>query len=143
MPPTITVLVAEDHPSYRARVIGLLEKMGLRVLPTADGREALKALEAHANIDLLVTDLEMPHYTGFEVIEAWYRRGGEARHVIMVTGEADSLDVRRRCAAEGIRLIHKTGIAAYFEDAVRAALGQLAGAPAMAEGESTRSESGG
>ena len=123
--PPVTVLVAEDHPTYRARVVGLLEGLGLRVLPAADGREALKALEAHTDIGLLVTDLEMPHYTGFEVIEAWYRRGGAASAVIMVTGEADSLDVRTRCAAEGVRLIHKTGIAAYFEDAVREAVSLL------------------
>jgi CheY-like chemotaxis protein len=123
---SLTVLVAEDHPTYRARVVGLLEGMGLRVLSAPDGREALKALEAHTGIDLLVTDLEMPHYTGFEVIEAWYRRGGAASAVIMVTGEADSLDVRGRCAAEGVRLIHKTGIAAYFADAVHEAVARLA-----------------
>lgn len=118
----ITVLVAEDHPGYRARVVGLLESWGLHVIAAEDGRLALKALEQHPYIRLLVTDLEMPHYTGFEVIEAWYRRGGPASAVIMVTGEADSLDVRHRCAAEGVRLIHKTGIAAYFESAVREAV---------------------
>jgi two-component system, chemotaxis family, chemotaxis protein CheY len=117
--------VAEDHPSYRARIVGLLEALGLHVIAAEDGRLALKALEEHAGIRLLVTDLEMPHYTGFEVIEAWYRRGGAASAVIMVTGEADSLDVRSRCAAEGVRLIHKTGIAAYFEDAVREAVTRL------------------
>jgi CheY-like chemotaxis protein len=125
MTPPITVLVAEDHPNYRARVVGLLEALGLDVIAAEDGLLALKALEQHPGIRLLVTDLEMPHYTGFEVIEAWYRRGGDASAVIMVTGEADSLDVRTRCAAEGVRLIHKTGIAAYFEDAVRDALSRL------------------
>jgi hypothetical protein len=28
----ITVLVAEDHPSYRARIVGLLEALGLHVI---------------------------------------------------------------------------------------------------------------
>ena len=112
--PSVTALVAEDHPNYRARVAGQLEGWGLRTVVARDGREALDALEGGPDIHLLVTDLEMPHYTGFEVIEAWFRRGGAAEAVIMVTGEADSLDVRSRCAADGIRLIHKTGLNAYF-----------------------------
>jgi CheY-like chemotaxis protein len=123
--PPVTALVAEDHPNYRARVAGLLEGWGLRVVVACDGREAIKALEDDLGIDLLVTDLEMPHYTGFEVIEAWYRRGGRPEAVIMVTGEADSADVRHWCAAGGVRLLHKTGIATYFEGAVREALSRL------------------
>jgi CheY-like chemotaxis protein len=127
----VTALIAEDHPGYRARLIGLLAGWGLRVVAAADGREALRLLEDSVPIDLLVTDLEMPHFTGFEVIEAWYRCGGRAEAVIMVTGEADSADVRQRCAAEGIRLIHKTGIELYLEGAVQEAVARLrvGGAP--------------
>jgi CheY-like chemotaxis protein len=116
-----TVLVAEDHPVYRARIAGLLEGWGLRTLVAADGRAALRVIEGDT-VDLVVTDLEMPHYTGFEVIEGWLRRGGRPEAVIMVTGEADARDVRDRCAAGGIRLLHKTAIDTRFEEAVRDAL---------------------
>jgi CheY-like chemotaxis protein len=121
----ITVLVAEDHPGYRARLAGLLDGWGLRTVTAADGRAALRALADGMAFDLLVTDLDMPHHTGFEVIEAWLRRGGRAEAVIMVTGEADARDVRERCAAGGICLIHKAAIDVRFEEAVRAALRRL------------------
>lgn len=120
----VTALIAEDHPSYRARVSGLLTGWGLETVVAVDGHQAIRALEAAAGgrIDLLVTDLEMPHFTGFEVIDAWLRGGGRPEAVIMVTGEADSRDVQDRCAAGNIRLIHKLAINTRFESAVREAL---------------------
>ncbi len=120
-----TVLVAEDHPAYRERVRALLAGWGLIPITAADGRQALQRLRRHGRTDLLVTDLDMPHATGFDVIAEWLRLGGAPGAVIMVTGEADAADVRDRCAAGGICLIHKTALMTRFEPAVRAALPAL------------------
>lgn len=123
--PPPRVLLAEDHPRYRQRLHALLEGWGLTVTAAADGRRARELLDT-TMFDLLVTDLEMPHYTGFEVIEAWLRRGGRPEHVIMVTGEADAADVQARCAAGGICLIHKLAIDTRLAAAVQAALARIA-----------------
>lgn len=120
-----TVLVAEDHPGYRQRVVTLLEGWGLTTVVAHDGRQAIDRLRDHQSIDLLVTDMDMPFFTGFEVIEAWLRHGRRSEAVIMVTGEADSADVRDRCSAGGIRLIHKIAISAHFAGAVEDAVGWL------------------
>ena len=121
----VTVLVAEDHPVYRERVVRFLEAWGLQVTAAPDGREALALLDGGLAADLLVTDLDMPHHTGWDVIDGWLRRGGRAEAIIMVTGEADDLGVQQRCAAGGIRLIHKMAFAAQFQGAVEDALAWL------------------
>ena len=118
-------LVAEDHPRYRERVVAMLEGWGVSAVAMPDGRRALAALEQEPAFDLLVTDLEMPHSTGFEVIAGWLRLGGRPEAVIMVTGEADARDVIERCATGGIRLIHKAAMLVSFEGAVRDALAWL------------------
>ena len=118
-------LVAEDHPVYIRRVIALLEDAGIGCVPATDGAEALAALAGGWALDLLVTDLDMPHHTGWDVIDGWLRRGGRPEAIIMVTGEADDLGVQQRCAAGGIRLIHKMAFTVQFQGAVEDALAWL------------------
>jgi PAS domain S-box-containing protein len=56
-----TILVVEDSQAVRSLTQILLERHGYRVLPAADGVEALELWEKHAaSISLLMTDLVMP-----------------------------------------------------------------------------------
>ena len=118
-------LVAEDHPTYIERVTALLDGWGVECVRAVDGAAAIAQITAGTPLDLLVTDLDMPHHTGWDVIEAWLAAGRPPQTVIMVTGEADSLDVQERCAAGGIRLIHKVAIMAQLERAVQDVLRYL------------------
>lgn len=115
----MVALVAEDHPRYIERVAELLTGWGIACVRAVDGREALAVIARGEPLDLLVTDLDMPHHSGWDVIDAWLATGRDPRSVVMVTGEADSLDVQRRCATGGIRLIHKLALMTQFERAVR------------------------
>jgi two-component system chemotaxis sensor kinase CheA len=61
-----TVLFAEDSSFFRNQVKSSMEKEGFEVLEAADGAIAWDLLEANAdNIDLVVTDIEMPNLDGF------------------------------------------------------------------------------
>lgn len=56
-----TILIVEDEGTVRALAVIVLEKLGYRVLDTADGDEALKIWESQRScIDLLLTDMVMP-----------------------------------------------------------------------------------
>jgi CheY-like chemotaxis protein len=59
------VLVVEDEPALRELTRRILERNGYRALVAADGPEALKtAQDPGVEIDLLLTDVVMPHMLG-------------------------------------------------------------------------------
>ncbi|MBK9032501.1 MAG: response regulator [Myxococcales bacterium] len=62
------VLVVEDSVIMRDIIAEALRAHGVTVVEAGDGLEALAALEAHPDVGLVVTDLEMPGLDGFELI---------------------------------------------------------------------------
>ncbi len=64
---TETILVAEDEPAVRGLVCEMLNQLGYTVLKAADGDEALRILEKHGPVDLLLTDVIMPVMGGREL----------------------------------------------------------------------------
>ena len=63
-----TVLIVEDEEAVRRLVQTALEHKGYRVLPAADGLEALKMISSQTNPpDLVITDLAMPGMSGTEL----------------------------------------------------------------------------
>ncbi len=59
-PPQPAVLVCEDEELVRINTCEGLEQSGLKVLEAADATEALALLDAHPEIQVLVTDVKMP-----------------------------------------------------------------------------------
>jgi two-component system cell cycle sensor histidine kinase/response regulator CckA len=68
---TETVLLVEDDPSLREMAATLLRRLGYLVFTAANGVEALslKQQRNFGHIDLLFTDLVMPHMSGKELSE--------------------------------------------------------------------------
>ena len=118
------VLIAEDYPDFRAGLLALLEPLALDCIPVANGRLAIEvARDLSRDLDLLITDLDMPVHTGWEVIAAFREHRGDSLPIIMQTGEARYTYVRRRAEKLGIVLIDKTDVNALLVPAVREALG--------------------
>jgi len=63
------VLVVDDSPTQQLQIQLLLESEGYRVSLANDGLEALSAI-AMERPDLVVTDLQMPHMNGLELVSA-------------------------------------------------------------------------
>jgi len=55
-----TVLVVEDEMLIRIFAADCLQEKGFIVLEAADAAEALKILDAHDDVDVLFTDVNMP-----------------------------------------------------------------------------------
>src|SRR5262249_17412679 len=55
-----TILVVEDDDSVRGTIVAMLESLGYRVFAATDGASGLKAIEQHAEVALLLTDVIMP-----------------------------------------------------------------------------------
>jgi two-component system cell cycle sensor histidine kinase/response regulator CckA len=59
-----TILVADDEPTVRTFVGGILRRAGFQTLEAADGAEALEQVKQKGPVDLLLTDVRMPRMDG-------------------------------------------------------------------------------
>lgn len=69
----LKVLIVDDSLSVRKYASMLLEGKGLKIFTAADGMEALALLETE-EVDSIITDLEMPHMHGYELLAELQRR---------------------------------------------------------------------
>jgi DNA-binding response OmpR family regulator len=84
------VLLVEDDPSIREITTLALEREGLRVTGTGDGREALVQFR-RAPFDLVILDIMLPSLDGLEVCRHIRRESGVP--VIMLSARSDTVDV--------------------------------------------------
>jgi CheY-like chemotaxis protein len=87
------VLVAEDDREMRRLVVETLRRDGYAVSEVANGEELLLRLTTPPSpsaprIDLIVSDIRMPEYTGLEVVDA-LRRSRRTTPVILMTAFGD------------------------------------------------------
>ncbi len=91
-------LVADDSGVIRTLVKQALVELGASKIDEAvDGREAIEQIGQHT-YDFVVTDLNMPYYSGLDVVKA-VRITGNTCPVVMQTTEADKNRVLQAIAA--------------------------------------------
>jgi two-component system cell cycle sensor histidine kinase/response regulator CckA len=67
---TETILLVEDDTSVREPLRQALERYGYRVLPAANGNDALDVFASvEPSVDLVVTDVVMPHMSGPQLVD--------------------------------------------------------------------------
>jgi DNA-binding NarL/FixJ family response regulator len=64
----LNIIVADDHPMFRAAVLHVLSGMIETVLEAASQRALESAIEGGAQIDLVLLDLAMPGSMGFSSV---------------------------------------------------------------------------
>ena len=80
-----TVLIVDDHPSFRATARALLEAEGLDVVGEAeDGAGAILAA-AELEPDLVLLDVQLPDIDGFEVAAQLRARNGSGPEVVLTS----------------------------------------------------------
>jgi DNA-binding NarL/FixJ family response regulator len=98
----VTVLIVDDHPSFRANARALLEAEGFEVVGEAeDGASGLRAARELAP-ELVLLDVQLPDIDGFEVA-AQLTRGPGAPAVVLVSSRdgADFGPLVERSGARG------------------------------------------
>jgi DNA-binding NarL/FixJ family response regulator len=86
-----TVLIVDDHPSFRATARALLEEEGFDVVgEAADGESALEASKV-LRPDLVLLDVQLPDIDGFEVARRLQALNGTRPHVVL-TSSRDGAD---------------------------------------------------
>jgi two-component system chemotaxis sensor kinase CheA len=91
--PAAKVLVVDDQFTVRELQRSILETAGYRVETARNGREALTEVTASSDVDLVLTDVDMPEMTGLELLRAIR---ADARNfalpVVVVTGRGGEAD---------------------------------------------------
>jgi two-component system cell cycle sensor histidine kinase/response regulator CckA len=83
-----TVLLAEDERQVRSLIATVLEQAGYTVLVAEDGRSALRVGQQAPHVDLLVSDVRMPHLGGVELARQ-LRMLWPKLQVILISGYPD------------------------------------------------------
>jgi DNA-binding NarL/FixJ family response regulator len=99
---SVTVLIVDDHPSFRASARTLLEAEGFEIVGEAqDGAGAVRAAK-RLHPDLVLLDVQLPDLDGFEVADR-LRKLKDPPEVVL-TSSRDGADYGRCiecCGARG------------------------------------------
>jgi PAS domain S-box-containing protein len=85
-----TVLIVDDEPTIRLLVGEVLQDLGLQGIECSDGMSALKTLESGQRIDLLVTDVGLPHGLNGRQLADAARVLRPGLKVLFITGYAEN-----------------------------------------------------
>jgi chemosensory pili system protein ChpA (sensor histidine kinase/response regulator) len=120
------VVVADDSISVRKFVGRMLEKSGYRVKLASDGLEAAELIAQHG-CHLVITDLEMPRMTGYELMAQMRQSPTTRRIPVMVVTSRAGAKHRDRAMKEGAAAFLTKPVQ---EDQLIAAVEQLMGTEA-------------
>jgi len=120
------IVVADDSISVRKFVGRMLEKNGYRVKLAADGLEAAELVTQHG-CHLVITDLEMPRMTGYELMVQLRQNPTTRRIPVMVVTSRAGAKHRDRAMKEGATSFLTKPVQ---EDQLIAAVEQLIGSEA-------------
>ena len=91
----LNILLVEDDPFARAMLEQILTEEGYRLKLAENGVEALKVFYAQDNVDLIITDMNMPEMDGLELI----RRLREDKHDVPIIVLTSNLEIKTAIAA--------------------------------------------
>ncbi len=85
-----TILVIEDDSAIRRGVVDALQFSGYDVLEAGEGGRGMELAQS-ANFDLLLLDLVLPNYSGFEILQA-LREHRHTTPVIILSARGEEAD---------------------------------------------------
>ena len=101
-----TILVVEDDATVRMILADALEELGYNVLLASDARPAIPILQSDRRIDLMVSDVILPHINGRKLAEIARASRPDLR-VLFVTGYAENATFRGDFLDAGMDMLTK------------------------------------
>jgi len=104
-----TILLVEDEDMLRGLIRELLELKGYVVLEACQGVEALSLIQDQgAKVDLILTDVVMPHMSGSELVER-LRKDHPTLKVIFMSGYtgANNASIHKSLEMPGVAFLQK------------------------------------
>ena len=94
------VLIVDDSITVREAESKILRRLGLEVEMAVDGMDAWEAITS-GMFDLIITDVDMPRMTGFELLEKMRQDPRYSRIPVIVLSYKERLEDRDRALALG------------------------------------------
>jgi CheY-like chemotaxis protein len=117
-----TILVVEDDRVVRGIIYEVLNLGGYRVLEATHGEEAIACCHQHDGpIDLLLTDVVMPHLGGRQLAEQLRGRYPKMK-VVFMSGYIDDASLREVLSRDGMAFLPKPFTPESLEQKIRAIL---------------------
>jgi PAS domain S-box-containing protein len=101
-----TILVVEDDTTVRSIISDVLQDLGYTVLTASDAQFAIPLLQSTRAIDLLISDVILPHVNGRKLAEL-ARISRPALKVLFVSGYSEDAIVRGDLIAAGMDMLTK------------------------------------
>ncbi len=120
------VLVVEDDADVMTYATEALKSLGYHVIATKDAPSALVTLQAHPDVALIFTDVELPGMTGPELVQD-ARRCRRTLAALYTSGYPANAIVHRDLLAPEVKIITKPYVLAELAAAVRDAIDHPAG----------------
>jgi PAS domain S-box-containing protein len=101
-----TILVVEDEATVRSIIADALQDLGYNVLTASDARFAIPVLQSTTKIDLLVSDVILPHVNGRKLAEM-ARASRPTLKVLFVSGYSENALARGEFIDTGMDMLTK------------------------------------
>jgi two-component system, cell cycle sensor histidine kinase and response regulator CckA len=102
-----TILLVEDEAGVRSLARLVLQRCGYKVIEGRDGLEALQVAQQYPEqIDLLLTDVMMPHMGGLELAKQLTSVKPDLK-VLYVSGYTDEVVVRQGSSGAKVAFLQK------------------------------------
>ncbi|MGE5363679.1 MAG: chemotaxis protein CheW [Bacteroidota bacterium] len=130
--PKMKILLVEDAAVMRKMEIKTLNSLGLQnIVEAVHGDEAIAILQKGENIDLIISDWNMPVKDGYELL-LWVRQNGNPKNLpfLMATGRGEKTELNKATEAGVSSFISKPFNAQELKEKIEEAMGLSAAKPA-------------
>jgi len=100
-----TLLIVDDEKNIRDGLAEAFQMEGYKALTAGDGQTAMKMLEENY-VDLVITDLKMPHISGMELLH-YVKQNWPNVPVIIITAHGDIADAVKAMQQGALEFITK------------------------------------
>jgi PAS domain S-box-containing protein len=101
-----TILIVEDDATVRLILSDVLEELGYNVVLASDARPAIPILQSDSRIDLMVSDVVLPHINGRKLAEI-ARTARPDLKILFVSGYAEHATFRGEFLEPGMDMLTK------------------------------------